>query len=151
MKVLSFLLLALFISPANTKEYSSTTEVYTITIPDSWNVKIENKKTEIYFKSDAFVGQFEIAVRPFLAKTNAKSEFYGLKEDYPDANLTRINEIAVVICTLIDDGSKQYNWIFYHGKYEVWCLYTAADNSDHGDEIKMVETAINTMQFFELD
>ena len=151
MMILSFLFLFLTVHLSDTKEYSSVTEAYTITIPDTWNVVVEHKKTEIYFKDDAYVGQFEIAVRPFLAKTNAKAEYYSLKEDYTNARLTRINDVAVVICSLEDNGNKQYNWIFYHGKNEVWCLYAVVANSDHADEIKMVESAINAMSFPELE
>ena len=152
MKVLSILLLLLFINPADTKEYSSITEVYTITIPDAWNVAVEHKRTEIYFKDDAYLGAFEIAIRPFLAKTNAKAEYYSLKEDYKNASLTRINDIQVVICTLLqEEGKKEYNWVFYHDKYEVWCQYLVVANSEHEDEIKQVEAAINSMVFFEID
>ena len=151
MHTISILFLLLFVNPGDTKEYSSVTEVYTITIPQSWNVEVEHKKTEIYFKSDTYVGQFEISVRPFLIKTNAKAEYLGLLDIYKDATLDRINNVPVVKCTLVDDEEKEYNWIFYHDKYEVWCQYTAVANSDHGDEVKQVEEAINAMQFFEID
>ena len=151
MKTISFLLLLFFINSPDTKKYSSVTEVYTITIPETWKVEVEHKKTEIYFKDDDYVGQFEISVRPFLVKTNAKAEYYGLKDVYPDASLSRINGVQVITCTLIDAGSKEYNWVFYHDKYEIWCQYTAVANSDHEDEVKQVETAINAMQFFKID
>ena len=149
-KLFSFLLLFLIISPGDTKEYSSVTKVYTITIPSKWNVEVEHKKTEIYFKDDVYVGQFEISVRPFLVKTNAKAEYYGLKDVYKDAKLTKMNGVELVICTLVDEGNKEYNWIFYHDKYEVWCQYMAVANSEHQDEVKQVETAINAMEFYEL-
>ena len=152
MKIIFFLPLFLFINPGDTKEYSSVTEVYTITISNTWNVEIKNKRTEIYFKDGAYLGEFEIAIRPFLAKTNAKAEYYSLMEDYKDARLTRLNNVQVVICTLLrEEGQKEYNWIFYHDKYEVWCQYLVVADSEHGDEVKQVEAAINTMAFFEID
>ncbi|MBL4657435.1 MAG: hypothetical protein JKX73_05500 [Flavobacteriales bacterium] len=151
MKILSLILFFLTVNLADGKEYSSVTEAYTITVPDTWMVEVEHRRTEIYFKDDAYVGQFEISVRPFLARTNAKAEYYSLKEDYTDARLTRINDIPVVICSLEDDGSKEYNWIFYHGKNEVWCLYKVVANSDHAEEIKIVEAAVNAISFPEID
>jgi len=153
MKALTILILLIFFNTAGTKEYSSITEVYTITIPDTWNVQVEQKRTEIYFKDDAYVGAFEIAIRPFLVKTNAKSEYLSLREDYKDAHFTRLNEVQVVICTLLreDEGKKEYNWIFYHDKYEVWCQYLVPSNSNHDDEVKQVQMAINSMAFFEID
>ena len=150
-KLSSFLLLFLILSPAATKEYSSVTTVYTISIPDSWNVEVERKKTEIYFKDDANVGQFEIAVTPFLAQTNAKAEYYTLKDVYKEATLTKINDVQVVICTLVDGDNKEYNWIFYHGKYQVWCQYIAIATSEHKDEVKQVEAAVKAMKFYALD
>ena len=152
MQALVILFLLLFINPTDTKEYSSVTEVYTITIPAIWKVEVEHKRTEIYFRDDAYMGKFEIAVRPFLAKTNAKAEYYNLREIYTDAHLTRLNDIQVVISTQVDEeGNKEYNWVFYHDKYEVWCQYLVVDKSVHDDEVQEVETVINSMRFYEID
>jgi len=112
---------------------------------------VQHKKTEIYFKKGSYIGQFEISVRPFLVSTNAKSEFYELRGLYVDALLSRINEVQVVTCTLVDDESKEYNWVFYHDKYEIWCQYTAFGKLDHTKEIQLVQTAISKMQFFEIE
>ena len=151
MKLFSFLLFLVLITPPDFKEHKSVTEVYTITIPQSWEVEVQHKKTEIYFGKGSYSGQFEISVRPFLVSTNAKSEFYELRGIYEDALLSRINDVQVVTCTLVDDESKEYNWVFYHDKYEIWCQYTAFGKLDHTKEIQLVQTAINKMQFFQIE
>jgi hypothetical protein len=151
MKLFSFLLFLVLITPPDFKEHKSVTEVYTITIPQSWEVEVQHKKTEIYFGKGSYIGQFEISVRPFLVSTNAKSEFYELRGIYEDALLSRINDVQVVTCTLVDDENKEYNWVFYHDKYEIWCQYTAFGKLDHTKEIQLVQTAINKMQFFEIE
>ena len=151
MKYLFIALLLLVRIGDDTKDYTSSTGLYHIKIPDTWFVEVTGKWGEQYLKKGEYKGDFNIDIRPFLKKADAKESYFDLLHTYTNAKLTRLNEVEVVICSGVYDGEQEYNWIFYFDKYEVWCQYRLSPKDQDDEELAEVTTAIKTIIFFEIE
>ena len=151
---MKYLLIAFFILLRigdSSKDYTSSTGLYHIKIPDTWFVEVTGKWGEKYLKKGEYKGDFDIDVRTFLKETDAKASYFELLPTFKNAKLTRLNDVEVVICSGIFDGEQEYNWVFYFNKYEDWCQYKLDPKTPDKKELADVTKCIESMVFFDIE
>ncbi|PCH93939.1 MAG: hypothetical protein COB85_06220 [Bacteroidetes bacterium] len=134
-----------------TKDYTSVTGLYQIQIPDTWFVEVTGKWGEQYLKKGEYKGDFDIDIRSFLKEADAKASYYELLPTFKNATLTRLNEVEVIICSGIFEEEQEYNWVFYFGKYEIWCQYKFDPKTLDEAELAEVTKSMESMTFFNIE
>lgn len=151
MKYLFIALILLVRIGGDVKDYTSATGLYHIKIPDTWFVEVTGKWGEQYLKRGEYKGDFDIDVRTFLKEADAKASYFELLPTFENAKLTRLNDVEVVICSGVFEEMQEYNWVFYHDKYEVWCQYKVDPKTLDEAELAEVTKSIESMIFFDVE
>lgn len=124
-----------------------STDYYELSFPENWVYWQDEDDEDIFnFCQDVDdpIGIFQIS----CMSSDASFDIVNQQEDFPRSQNIHLNEYEALYFEELDGKEKAYNWITGNEGVLLYFTYIVERDSDHEEELKIVNSILDTLTIF---